>query len=66
MVMTKSFVRKGINLIRQFFRSEADMTLQVETTLVVLLRWIKKQIADYQHSKISRCAELIFFSKNRK
>lgn len=31
--MTKSFVRKGINLIRQFFRSEADMTLQVETTL---------------------------------
>lgn len=49
----KSFVRKGLDLIRQFFRSEADMTLQVETTLVVLLRWIKRQIADYQRLKIA-------------
>ena len=49
----KSFVRKGIDLIRQFFRSEATMTFQIMETFIGLLRWIKIQISHYQQLKIA-------------
>jgi hypothetical protein len=49
----KSFVRKGIDLIRQYFRNETNMNFQIERTFMVLIRWIKIQITDYQQLKIA-------------
>ena len=49
----KSFLRKGIDLARQYFRSENDMTNDIERMLLCLLRFIKIQILDYQHIKIA-------------
>lgn len=50
---TVSFVRKGINLIRQHFRHSNTPDEAMEHTIVKLLRWIKSQIAHYQTLKIA-------------
>jgi len=47
----ESFVRKGIDLIRQHFRNSKTPDLAMEQTLIKLLRWIKRQIAHYQTLK---------------
>ncbi len=49
----RSFVRKGIDIIREHFRGGATLTFQIEKTLIVLLRWIKRQLTDYQKLKIA-------------
>lgn len=46
-----SFVRKGIDLIRQNFRYGKTPDVEMEQTLIKLLRWIKLQIAHYQALK---------------
>jgi hypothetical protein len=50
---TKSFVRKGIDLIRQHFRANRRPDPDMERTLIALLRWIRMQIAQYQHLKMA-------------
>lgn len=50
---SKSFIRKGIDLIRQYFRSENNMTPPIENTIVKLLRWIRIQIPHFQLIKIA-------------
>lgn len=46
-----SFVRKGIDLIRQHFRHSKAPDVAMEQTLIKLLRWVKLQIAHYQPLK---------------
>jgi hypothetical protein len=48
---TVSFVRKGIDLIRQHFRGSKIQDSDMERTLIILLRWIQRQIAHYQPLK---------------
>jgi len=50
---TVSFVRKGIDLIRQHFRHSKTPDGAMEQTLIKLLRWINLQIAHYQTLKIA-------------
>jgi hypothetical protein len=46
-----SFVRKGINLVREMFRGAAALDAAVENRILSLLRWIKIQVAHYQPLK---------------
>lgn len=50
---TTSFVRKGIDLIRQYFRPSKTQDSGMEQIIIKLLRWIKLQITHYQTLKIA-------------
>jgi Transposase DDE domain len=48
---SNSFVRKGINMVRELFRQATALDAAVENRILSLLRWIKIQVAHYQHLK---------------
>lgn len=48
---SNSFVRKGINMVRELFRPATPLGAAVENRILSLLRWIKIQVTHYQHLK---------------
>ena len=48
---SNSFVRKGINMIRELFRQVSTLDETIENRIFSLLRWIKIQVAHYQYLK---------------
>jgi transposase len=48
---SNSFVRKGINIIREIFRRTIILDANIENRIFSLLRWIKMQVPHYQHLK---------------
>jgi len=42
-----SFFRKGIDVVRQYFRTDKDMTDKIEKIILSLLKHLKLQIAHY-------------------
>lgn len=48
---SKSFVRKGIDIIRELFRKIIIADIVIENRIFSLLRWIKIQVAHYQYLK---------------
>lgn len=45
---SNSFVRKGLNMIRELFRTTLTLDATIENRIFSLLRWIKIQVAHYQ------------------